>query len=131
MPECSLRFLSLMMLRGFPIGPRLGQVRGDVSTCRRNGVSAYAQRRVLSAALALQATPFQNSTYLITNRSVIALSTRVRSFSNSASDRVDPIFINGNSVTVRREKGFGTANPSQELNRQYAEYSISKGKRGT
>jgi hypothetical protein len=73
----------------------------------------------------------QHWIYLITNRSVIALSTRVRSFSNSASDRVDPIFINGNVVTVTCENGFGTAKPSQELNRQYAEYSISSGMRGT
>src|ERR1700756_1965112 len=73
----------------------------------------------------------QNSPYLITNRSVSAFSTRVRSLSNSASDCVDPIFINGNVVTVTRENGFGTANPSQELKRQYAEYSISNGMRGT
>jgi len=69
--------------------------------------------------------------YFITSLSVIAISTRFRSISNCASDSVDPIFINGKMVTVTREKGFGTANPSQELNRQYAEYSISNGMRGT
>src|SRR5580692_10612372 len=69
--------------------------------------------------------------YFITSRSVSAFSTRVRSFSNSASDCVDPIFTSGNSVTVTWENGFGTANPSQELNRQYAVYSISNGMRGT
>src|SRR5208337_3468891 len=69
--------------------------------------------------------------YFITNRSVIAISTRVRSFPNSASDRVDPIFINRNVVTVAWEHGIRTANPSQESDRQYAEYSMSNGMRGT
>jgi len=39
-------------------------------------------------------------THRITSLSVIAISTRLRSFSNSASDSAGPISINGKMVTV-------------------------------
>jgi hypothetical protein len=56
--------------------------------------------------------------YLITSCSVIRVSTCFRFSSKVALVSVAPTSMKGKIVTVTLEKGFGTANPSQELNRQ-------------
>jgi hypothetical protein len=69
--------------------------------------------------------------YLITNRSVIRVSTCFRFSSKAVSDSLVSISIKGSDVIVTLEKGFGTAKPSHDLNRQKAEYSTSNGNKGT
>ena len=65
-----------------------------------------------------------SSIYTITCRSVIIVSTRCLSLSNSSSESVFGMSIKGNRVTVTLENGFGIAKPSHDLSRQYDPYSI-------
>ena len=69
--------------------------------------------------------------YFINMRSVIRVSTALSFSANAPSDPEVPMSIVGSTVTVTVENGFGTANPSHELNRQKAEYSTLRGNKGT
>jgi hypothetical protein len=86
--------------------------------------SAFGVRRV-GVQLTL------TGSYLITNRSVIRVSTCFRFSSKAASESLGSISIKGSAVIVTLQKGLGTAKPSQDLNRQKAEYSTSNGNKGT